>query len=233
MSTTDQMTPDGTSRIQSALEKLEAMANKQHDIWLRMLHAYESKLYPVDLLATGALKRSAGLCGGFQNMIEQRNFTCAASILRLQLDNALRFYAAFLVADPQAFASAVTDGTPVRKMKDKSGAVMTDAYLVAQLSKRYQWVAKVYETTCGYIHLSERHILQAVESTTDEDLSVGFIMSATDKHLPEETFVEAIEAFCAATEIFHDYMEGWIYSKANPDIMAKIRDAKQKARNAK
>jgi hypothetical protein len=203
MNGNDYTKPNENHRLPLSLRKLAVLASKQPDIWQRMLHAYQSKVYPLDLLATGALKRSAGLWGGLQNMIEQRNFTGAASLLRLQLDNALRFYAAFLVADPQAFASAVTGGTPVRKLKDKSGVGMTDKHLVVQLSKQYPWVAKVYETTSGYIRLSERHILQAVESTTDEDLSVGFIMSAHDEHLPEETFVEAIKAFCAATEVFH------------------------------
>jgi len=213
--------------IDSALEKLSTLDRRQPDMWLRMLSAYQSQFYPVDVLAMAALNRSAALCQGFQNMVDQKNFICAASILRLQLDNALRFASVFLVSDPHSFASAIMDGKRIKDFEDKSGNLMTDAYLVKWMSKKHAWIAKVYETTCGYIHLSDQHILQAIESRTD-DRTFIFKMSATDEHLSEESFVEAIEAFCAATEVFHDYIEGWIYSKANPDLMAKIREAKQK-----
>lgn len=214
------------SPLDLSLAKLSTLANKQPEIWLRMLKAYEGKFYPVDLLAVGALKRSAALCSGFSRMIGDRNFTCAASLLRLQLDNALRFFATFLVKDPHGFALAVIDGTPVRKLPDKSGTKMTDRHLVKKLSKLYPWVDPVYETTCGYIHLSERHFYGAIESVS-EDQAITIIMSRDDNHISESSFVEATEAFCAATEIFHKYIEGWIYSKSNPDIMAKRRTARK------
>jgi hypothetical protein len=213
--------------IDSALKKLSTLDRRQPDMWLRMLSAYQSKFYPVDVLAMAALNRSAALCKGFQSLVEQKNFICAASILRLQLNNALRFASVFMVSDPHSFASAIMDGKRIKDFKDKSGKLMTDAYLVKWMSKKHAWIAKVYETTCGYIHLSDRHILQAIESRTG-DRTFIFKMSATDEHLSEESFIEAIEAFCAATEVFHHYIEGWIYSKANPDLMAKIREAKQK-----
>jgi hypothetical protein len=91
--------------LKASLAKLSELADRQPDIWLRMLRAYGSKFYPVDLLAIGALNRSAAF--------------------------------------------------------------------------------------------------------------------------PEATFIEVIEAFCAATELFHTYVEGWIYSKSNPDIMAKRRAARK------
>src|SRR5215471_9979911 len=118
----------------TALAKLATLQEKQTDIWLRMLQAYGGAFYPLDMLAVGALNRSAALGAGFRGLIEQRNFLCAAPILRLQLDTALRFYAAFIVEDPHAFASAVLKGTPVRKLKDKSGTFMHDAHLVSCLS---------------------------------------------------------------------------------------------------
>lgn len=203
------------------------MNDKQPEMWLRMLKCYQSKFYPVDILAMAALNRSTALCDGFRSLIEQKNFICAASILRLQLDNACRFASVFFVSDPHTFASAVMDGKRIKDFKDKSGNVMTDTHLVTQMSIKHPWIAKVYETTCGYIHLSDKHIAHAIESRTD-DRTFVFKMSATDEHIAEESFVEAIEAFCAATEIFHDYIEGWIFSKAHPELMAKIREAKQK-----
>jgi hypothetical protein len=213
---------------EAALRKLGTLEDRQPNTWLRMLRAHDSALYPLDLLAMGALNRSAALCAGFRTLIEQRNFVCAASILRLQLDNALRFYAAFLVDEPHAFASAILEGTPVRKLKDRSGILMRDAHLVDCLSKEYSWVVRVYETTSGYIHLSEQHIFQAAKLVKSGDRVAEFKMSATDKTFPEETYVEAIEAFYAATELFLHYVEGWIHTKSNPDEVTKLREALRK-----
>src|SRR5271154_1040794 len=139
--------------IDSALKKLSILDGKQPEMFLRMLTAYQSKLYPVDVLAVAALNRSMALCKGFHSLVQQKNFICAASILRLQLDNALRFASVFIVTDPHSFASAIMDGKRIRDFKDKSGQLMTDAYLVEQMSKKHKWITKVYKTTCGYIHL--------------------------------------------------------------------------------
>lgn len=115
------MNTKNTLAVEAALAKLLSMEEAQANMWLRMLRAKEGAFYPLDLLAIGALNRSAAQCVGFRLLVQARNFICAASILRLQLDTALRFYAAFLVAEPHVFASTVLKGIPVRKLKDSSG----------------------------------------------------------------------------------------------------------------
>ena len=212
-----------TPTVETALAKLVSLEEAQATTWLRMLRAYGGALYPMDLLAIGALNRSAAQCAGFRSLVQARNFICAASILRLQLDTALRFYAAFLVAEPHAFASAVLKGTQVRKLKDRDGTLMRDAHLVSCLSQQYPWVAKVYQTTSGYIHLSEQHIFQAIESLEERERITKIKMSAEDRELPEQTYVEAMEAFCAATKVFHHYVEGWVATKENPEVVARLR----------
>jgi hypothetical protein len=214
--------------VKSALGKLAALESQQTDTWRRMLLAYNSTLYPLDLLAAGALNRSVALCSGFRALIEARNYICSASILRLQIDTALRFYAAFLVDDPHEFTGSVLKGIPVRKMKDQKGKLMSDALLVSCLPAKYSWVLKVYEKTSGYIHLSEQHIFQALESLDAEERALRIKVSATDKELPEKVYCEVIEAFCAATEMFLHYVEGWIFTKDNPDLVAQLKKRRGK-----
>lgn len=218
--------------VNIALGKLAEFEAKQLDTFRRMAIAYNSNLYPLDLLAAGALNRSVAQCSGFQALIEARNYICAASILRLQIDTALRFFAAFLVDNPHEFAHSVLKGVPVRKMKDQNGKLMHDAHLVSCLPRKYSWVAKVYEKTSGYIHLSEQHIFQALESGGAEQRDLRIKVSAIDKELPDKVYCEVIEAFCAATDMFLHYVEGWIFTKDNPDVVArlkKLRDTKRKS----
>ena len=69
--------------------------------------------------------------------METRNLICAGALLRLQLDTALRFYAAFRVEKPHDFALAVLDGKRVRDLKDLDGQKMTDDYLVRKLGASF------------------------------------------------------------------------------------------------
>jgi hypothetical protein len=214
--------------VKTALGKLAALESEQLEAFRRMYIAYGSALYPLDLLATGALNRSLAQCSGFRALVEARNYICAASILRLQIDTALRFFAAFLVDNPHEFAGSVLKGIHVDKLKDQNGKLMRDAHLVSRLPAKFSWIAKVYEKTSGYIHLSEQHIFQALESLDGEERTLCIKVSATDKELSEKVYCEVIEAFCAATEMFLYYVEGWIFTKDNPDLVVQQGTAEHK-----
>src|SRR5699024_5901048 len=92
------------------------------------------------------------------HMLRTRNYISAATIIRLQLDSCLRFYAAFIVNDPHEFAHAVLCGTAVRNLKDAEGKKMTDRHLVEKLGCEYEWIPRVYDRASGFIPLSNKHI---------------------------------------------------------------------------
>ena len=108
------------------IEHIEGLRDPHLNLLKRMLTADGGKLFALDLLAAATVKRSMSLCSGFALLVRSVNYTSAAAILRLQLDSCLRFYAAFIVEKPHEFATEVLRGTPIRKLKDKNGAVMTD-----------------------------------------------------------------------------------------------------------
>jgi|SRR5271166_1571548 len=213
--------------VKTALEKLASLESEQLEACRRMYITYGSALYPLDLLATAALNRSLAQCSGFRALIEARNYICAASILRLQIDTALRFFAAFLVDNPHEFAGSVLKGTHVDKLKDQNGKPMRDAYLLSCLPVKFSWVKEVYKKTSGYIHLSGEHISQTLESLNEEEHTVCIKVSATDKELSEKVYCEVIEAFCAATEMFLYYVEGWIFTKDNLRPSCPVREQRK------
>jgi hypothetical protein len=187
-----------------------------------MVEAYGGALYGMDLLAIGALNRSKAHIAGFRILIEAKNMICAGALLRLQLDTAMRFFAAFLVEQPHDFAIAILRGEKVRDLKDRAGKRMTDAYLSQRLGEEFEWVPRVYERTSGYVHLSSTHLMSALspssENDSDDRRFTGKI-SAEDKPLPEAIYIEAADAFRAATDILLRYVEGWIFTKANPELV--------------
>lgn len=130
-----------------------------------VFEAFGGAMYGMDLLAAGALNRSKAHIAGFRDLVQVKNLICAGALLRLQLDTALRFHAAFLVEQPHEFAVAVLGGERVRNLKDRDGKKMTDAYLVEKLGREFDWVPRVYERSSGYVHLSATHLLSAMGPT--------------------------------------------------------------------
>jgi len=187
-----------------------------------MLLADDSKLFPLDLLAAAVLKRSLSLSSAFVALVRLRNYSCAASLVRLQLDSCLRFFAAFLVEDPHEFAAAILRGISVRDLKDRHGRKMTDRYLVDALGAKYKWMPSVYEATSGFIHLSKRHILGAVHDVKD-DRTFAMLISETDSAVPDALWLEMIDGFVAATEAQFDFLDGWVFTKENPQLVAELR----------
>jgi hypothetical protein len=180
--------------------------------------AYNGALYPLDILSTAVIHRSMSLISGFCDMIEKKNFICAAPLVRLQLDNWLRFYAAWLVSDPHDFAMKIFEGKEVRKIKDKEGKFLTDQYLTKKLSKEYPWVTNLYRETSGYIHLSKKHIFNTIKSISDKDRSYKIAIGPSDTCIPEKFREEALDAMLAITQGLLRYLHGWGFTKANPRL---------------
>jgi hypothetical protein len=216
--------------LDTGLARLMRLDADHLELVKKMFDAGGGAVYGMDLLAAGALNRSKAHIAGFRQLVEARNLICAGALLRLQLDTALRFHAAFLVERPHDFALAVLDGKRVRDLTDRDGEKMTDAHLVKKLGKEYDWVPRVYERTSGYIHLSATHLMSAMgptEADTEAKRSVTIKIAAEDKPLPDWIYIEATDAFRAATEIFLRYVDGWVFTKADPDLVQKWKEERE------
>jgi len=209
----DPQTRSSKTELDEALRKLKCYHKEHLELVQIMLRADEGSIYPLDLFTLGALHRSINILRGFSDLIESRNFISAAPLLRLQIDNCVRFFAAFIVEKPHDFAMAVMTGKPIREQKDGSGNRMTDSYLVKQLSKKAPWISRVYDRTSGYIHLSETHIFNALRITTEGDPGFTGFIGLNDPLVSDELYLEAIEAFKAATDLFFEYVREWITMK--------------------
>jgi hypothetical protein len=206
----------------SVLEAIQGLRNmkKEHlEIGKYML---KDALFPLDFLAVATLNRSLCLIRGFCSLLEAKNMVAAAPLLRMQLDNCLRFSAAWLVKDPHQFAFSVLQGTPIRKLKDQDGILLHDKYLVEKLTAEYSWVEAVYENSSGYVHLSEKHIFNCL-TVSKEGRQFEMKITDEDSFVPDAIYIEAIEAFKAATKILLKFAHGWAFTKANPEIIQRAK----------
>jgi hypothetical protein len=176
----------------------------------------EKVLYPLDFLAFAVLNRSLCLTSGFVTLIGANNLTAAAPLVRLQLDNALRFFASTLVDEPHAFAMKVLGGTRIDKLKDRSGQRLRDAYLVEVLSAHHPWITLVYKETSGFVHLSEKHIFNSMKVTDKEEHRILMKISDRDEFAPESAYLEAVDVFTKATKVALDLASAWARQRNKP-----------------
>jgi hypothetical protein len=200
------------SNIDASVKNLRKIIEEHQKMGAEIMRAASGQMYTLDILAIAVLNRSACLLTGFCDLIDHRNFVAAAPLLRLQLDNLLRFHGAWLVEDPHKFSQEVLKGTHIRNLRDRDGSLMTDCHLVNKLSEQYPVMKSVYEHTSGYIHLSDKHIFNSL-GKLKEDGTFHMKVSTSDDFIKERDYLEALRAFFEITGVLFSYMKGWALTK--------------------
>lgn len=199
--------------LEEAIARIKTIEKELLRLSELMLASNNGNLFPVDLVAVGAMKRTASNTEGFIKLIETQNMTCARSLLRVQLDTAMRFSAIWLVESPHDFANEIINGKHIRNIKDKSGNKMTDLYLAETLSKEYSWVKPVYDNLSGYIHFSAKHLFSAIEKVDAKTKTLSIVIGKEDQKYTKKSWIETIDCFIESVLIFFHYLNGWIASK--------------------
>lgn len=198
--------------VEQRLTELEGLEQKIKDIASRMLAPGEVELFPLDFLAIAVMDRSVSLLYGYTSMIRSNNFTCAAPIVRMHLDSLLRFYASWIHKDPHELARLVLRGSKIRDIDDRNGRKMTDTYLIKQLSIQYPWIASVYDETSGWVHLSEKHILNSTGIANRNEGIINHKISRFDR-FSEASVIEGVECMTEITHVLCEFLEGWNFTK--------------------
>lgn len=144
-------------------EEYEAELGKRLDIFTSLRHESKGLVAGVvgknilteDLFFTSAIGRSVDILDGLSILLKVRNLTCAGALVRLQLDNLMRVFAAFISCDREKFMKDFLEGVPIRRMKDNEGEKMNDFRLRRRLSEYYPEINEIYGKASGYIHLSD------------------------------------------------------------------------------
>jgi hypothetical protein len=105
------------------------------------------------------------------------------------------------VEQPHDLAHNVLKGKSIRDMKDRNGKHMTDRHLVNTLATKYKWMPKVYESTSGFIHLSDKHLFSIFDEAKGER-SVSMRIAADDENIPPELWIELADGFLAQPTLY-------------------------------
>src|SRR5262245_14785945 len=114
--------------IVEGLDRMRMQDAEVMDAGKILMNVDNGAMYPVDLLAFGVLKRHVSTSAALRQLIEAKNMVSARALLRLQLDTAVRFSAAWLVARPHEFARQVLGGKQINELSDRDGKRLTDRH---------------------------------------------------------------------------------------------------------
>lgn len=198
--------------LDRAVKGIRNTRDRHFEVARMIAKAGDAKMLVMDILAFSAIKRSLSLSSGFCQMVEQKNYVCAAPLIRLQVDSCLRFYATTLVEDAESLASNFINGVKVSLSKDRHGNALTDRYLVKSLSAYFPWIETVYAQSSGFVHFSEKHFHSTFVVGSEYGHFTAMISEADEK-IDGGYFLELAQAFLAATDLLLEFMDRWVVHK--------------------
>lgn len=183
-----------------SIDELELLRVQHQESGKRLLIITEGRLFPCHSLYLAILNRSLELLDGFVLLAKSNNYGCCMSLLRMQLDNILRFYGVMHTKDIHETANAIFNGVKLNTLKDSFGKRLRDGYLVDLLSKENPWVKNVYDLTSGYIHLSDQHYFHMLGRSNVEANGIReFYVGSKDEHVNSQHKIELVNAFSSVT----------------------------------
>lgn len=175
-----------------------------------------------DLFFISALNRRVQHIDGIIDLLRMRNLACVGILVRTQLDNLMRVFAAFMSEDRRTFIKESLSGKAIRNMRDNQNRKMTDFNLKKRISEYYPEIEEIYNKSSGYVHLSEVafHEVFWAERFEKRD-KIKFSVGLPPREKLNPILIECAEVFCHFTEIEYDFYQKIIDSK-------KVFDNKQK-----
>lgn len=197
------------------LSAAEADRDSMLHLGLAVLGDDGAPIFPLDFLAIAAVKRNVSISQAISSMIEAWNMVAARTLLRVHIDTALRFSAAWLVENPHEFARRVLNGDRFDQIKDRHGNQLRDTYLVDTRCDEYPWVKDVYKNLSGYVHFSNSHIFSSLSGPSSGTGVFEFVVSSRDTKFPEFSWNEILKCALEANEMLAQYLRGYAVTKQN------------------
>ena len=169
-----------------------------------------------DLFFCASLDRCLHLIDGVIVLLRERNLTCAGPILRLQMDNCMRTYAAFIAEDRTKVVDCLIYGTPIKNERDVNGKKMNDSYLKDKMANIDSRFGNVYKQASGYIHFSEKAFYQTV-TDIDDDGKITLQIGDAPPEKRNDPLLECADAFCHFVKLHYRMLDAVVESKKRLD----------------
>lgn len=168
-----------------------------------------------DLFFTAALDRSIALLDGIVSMLKERNLACVGILVRSQIDNCMRIFAAFIAEDKSALIDGFLKGKKISDFKDDRGNKMRDVILRERLEVYDSRVSEVYKKSSGYVHLSDVAFYSSV--CAKDNYSIEFSVGLPIREEANEILLEGADAFIHYILLEYRLLQAVVESKKRID----------------
>ena len=199
-----------TTKDQNKLEELNKFLLV---ISAEIIKAGNYSFHNFDLYVLSIINRTISLNKAFILLIENENSFTAISIVRLQLDNALRLYASQIVENPENFLKHFFEGNSINKYKINKQN-LSDNFLAKELNKKVPGAFELYEYLCNFIHFSEKHIEATKTDSIDEKALFRIVIGNSDI-LNENEKKEFYERITSISNTIVKISREWLETKRN------------------
>lgn len=149
--------------LKSILDDFSLLERKFLSDFKTILEIGNGNVHRMDLYTAAIVNRAISFMRGFALLTTENNYISAIPVIRMQVDNCLRFFAATIVSDFNNFFEHYLNGEHIGNLKDSDGKRMTDSNLVESLDKIFPGIKILYKNTSGYIHFSNEHTFLQTE----------------------------------------------------------------------
>lgn len=159
--------------------KLEELNKFLLFISAEIIKAGNYSFHNFDLYVLSIINRTISLNKAFILLIENENSLTAISIVRLQLDNALRLFASQIVDNTADFLTYFFEGNPINKYKINKQQ-LSDTFLATELNKNVPGTLELYKYLCDFIHFSEKHFEATKTDSLNENALFRIVVGNSD-----------------------------------------------------
>jgi hypothetical protein len=149
-----------------------------------IIKAGQSKADNLDFIALSVINRAISLNKGYKTLIEANNTLSAVNLLRLQLDNLIRYNSIF-VANEIGYIDYIIEGKPINKYK-KGTQPFTDNYLAKELDKKFSNSLNLYIHLCEFIHYGKKHISKIITDSENKNALFRVVVGDNDNFTDAE-----------------------------------------------
>jgi hypothetical protein len=174
-----------------------------------------STIPDIGWFALAAIKKTASLSHAFCTLVRAKNTLAAASLIRLQLDTAMRISGLALIDDLDAAGAHLMNDGSYRKLRSRDNKPLDDAVLHRRLNEYYPGLSAAYERTSSYVHLSASHIKTGL-SERQGSPTLFFHLNGTDDARADEWFAEIVDSFDQATQLTAQLIEDFFRFRYAP-----------------
>lgn len=204
-------TEDDLLGIFKNLSKLETVFLSEAKMFFQ-IGGEDGHLHTMDLFTSAIINRSISLMRGFVTLAKENNYISSVPLIRIQLDNCLRFYATTLVRDYNDTFLKYLSGVHIRNIKDASGAKMTDTYLVTKLDEIFPGIQNLYKNSSGHIHFSNEHSFLQTTIVSEIEKTIETRIGYYDFY-PIDKKVDFAYNMLKASEILLNLTRSWTVQK--------------------